>query len=671
MNPLLAADAKPDFPSIRPEHVTPALDVLLADAEAALAAVTGGSVPADYHAVSKALDVPLERLRRAWTLVSHLQAVADTLEQRAAYTGNQPRVTAFYTRLGADERLYTIYKAIAANDRALNDEQRQALRHALRDFVLGGAELKGAARQRHAEIQERAATLSREFGEHVLDATDAYAWYATEAEMAGVPDDVRAVAREAAAADGRNDLYKLTLQEACLRPLLRYAEDRSVRERLYRAYATRASEAGPPELDNGPLMRELVALRNEEARLLGYRDYAALALVPKMARTPDRVLDFVRDAARRSRPHAERDLAALREFATRELGLQSLEAWDLPYASEKLSQSLYAFSSDEVKRYFRTPEVLTGLFGLIESLFGVTFRPDTAPVWHGDVRFLELFRGERYLGALYLDLYARPGKQSGAWLDDGIRRWLRPDTGQLQAPVGFLVCNFVPPADGRPSLLSHDDLITLFHEFGHALHHLLTRVDDLAVSGIAGVEWDAVELPSQFMENYCWEYDVLQRLSSHVDTGQRLPRDLYERMRAARNFQSGWTMLRSCEHGLFDLRLHHEPGAGDDIERLMASVRDEASVLPPPPWQRFANTFTHIFDGGYAAGYYGYAWAEVLSADAYEAFEEAGILDPETGRRFREQVLEVGGSRDAMASFVAFRGREPRLDAWLRHQGLN
>ncbi len=669
-NPLLSLDALPDFPAIRPEHVTPALDLLLAEAETALEHATSHGVPADYQALSLALDVPVERLKRAWGLVGHLQSVADSPVLRAAYSENLPRITAFFTRLSADERLYAKFKVVAADAAALNTEQRQALHHALRDFVLGGAELQGAARERFAAIQERCAALSQTFGEHVLDATDAYSYLANDAEMAGVPDDVKAMARQAAESAGHAGRYQLTLQDPCVRPVLRFADDRALRERLYAAHAQRASEWGRAELDNGPLMRELVALRHEEAALLGHADYAQLAMVPKMAKSPGQVLDFVRDLARRAKPVAERDLAELRQFAAAELGLPDLEAWDLAWASEKLSQARYAFSSDEVKRYFSAPKVLDGLFRLIESLFDVAIRPAPAPVWHPSVRYFDLDRGGERIGAFYVDLHARAAKQSGAWMSDVVQRWRRPDSGAVQLPIAYLVCNFAAPAGDQPAVLTHDELTTLFHEVGHGLHHLLTRVDDAAVSGIAGVEWDAVELPSQFMENFCWEWQVLERLSSHVDSGAPLPRELFDRMLAARNFQSGLSMLRHCELALFDMRLHHERGAGDDVEGLFASVRDEVALLRPPAFQRLANSFTHIFDGPYAAGYYGYAWAEVLSADAYEAFEEAGVFDPATGRRWREQVLEVGGSRDAMASFKAFRGREPRLDALLRHQGM-
>ena len=670
MNPLLATTEWPEFAAIRPEHVTPAIDALLADAEAALERAVGPEVPTDYDALSLALDVPVERLRVAWGQVCHLQAVVDTPELRAAHAANLPRIIDFTTRLGADARLYAKVKAIArdAKTAGLCSARRKVLDDALRDFVLGGAELQGAARERYAAIQDRSGTLSQQFGDHVLDATDAFALDVTEAELQGVPADVVQAARETAARAGVDGL-RLTLQAPCYGPVLQYADRRALRETLFRAWGTRASEFGPPERDNAPLMRDLLKLRQEEARLLGQPTYADLALVPKMAGSPAEVLRFVRDLAGRARPHAERELAELREFAARELGITELMPWDRAFAAEKLKQSRYAFSSQEVKRYFTEPRVLQGLFELIETLFGLAIRMDSAPMWHDSVRFYRIWRGEEAVAAFYLDLHARAGKQSGAWMDEVRTRWRRPE-GALQLPVAHLVCNFAPPVGGQPALLTHDDVITLFHEFGHGLHHMLTRVDELAVSGIAGVEHDAVELPSQFMENFCWEWAVLQRLTAHVDSGDPLPRALYERMVSARHFHSGLRLLRQCNFALFDMRVHVEADAAERVQSVATEVEREILLLQPPPDHRYPNSFTHVFDGGYAAGYYGYAWAEVLSADVYGAFEEAGIFDPATGQRFREQILEVGGSRPALESFRAFRGRDPQPDTMLRHQGL-
>ena len=670
MNPLLQTTELPDFAAIRPEHVGPALDVLLAAVDAALERAVGPDVAPDYDALAAVLDPAVERLRSAWAHVSHLQAVADTPELRAAHAENQPRVIDCMTRLGADARLFGKYKAVAASPGAarLTAAQRKALADALRDFILGGAELQGAARERHAAIQDRAGALSQQFGDHVLDATDAFSLRVTEAELDGVPDDVRQAARVAAEAAG-HDGWLLTLQAPCYLPVMQFARHRPLRETMFRAYSTRASEFGPPGRDNAPLMRDLLELRHEEGALLGHATYAHLSLVPKMARSPDEVLTFVRDLARRARPFADNELAEMREFAARELGLPDLQAWDRLYVAEQLKQARYAFSSQEVRRYFTEPRVLLGLFQLVETLFGVAIREDIAPVWHDSVRFYRIWRGNEPVAAFYLDPYARAGKRSGAWMDECRARWRRPD-GALQLPVAQLVCNFAPPVGDKPALLSHDDVITLFHEFGHGLHHMLTQVDELAVSGISGVEGDAVELPSQFMENFCWEWEVLQRLTSHVDDGEPLPRALFDRMVAARHFQSGLQLLRQCEFALFDMRLHSEPGAAGRVQQVADEVNAEIAPMPQPPFLRFANSFTHLFSGGYAAGYYGYAWAEVLSADAYSAFEEAGVFDPATGERFRRDILEVGGSRTALESFRAFRGREPQLDALLRHQGL-
>ncbi|HEX7385186.1 MAG TPA: M3 family metallopeptidase [Burkholderiaceae bacterium] len=676
-NPLLDTADLPRFDAIRPEHVGPAIDTLLADADAALERVTDPAFPADYEALARVLSVATERLGRAWGAVSHLNAVADTPELRAAYNDALPRVTAFYTRQGGDARLYAKVKEIAANAdaAALSPARRRVLSNWLRDFVLSGAELQGEAKRRYAAIQERLAELSQSYSEHVLDATDAFAWYASAQELAGVPDDVVQAARAAAAREGR-DGHKLTLHFPSYFPVMQFARDRALRERLYTAYVTRASELGPPGLDNGAVMREIVELRHEEARLLGYRTFADESLVPKMADTPQQVFEFLRDLARRARPHAERDLDELSRFAKAELGLAELHAWDLPYASEKLKEARYAFSSQAVKEYFTEPRVLEGLFRIAETLFEVSIREDRAPVWDPSVRFYRIERraagdaAPRLVGQFYLDLYARPGKRPGAWMDDVRSRWLRPDERALQTPVAHLVCNFAAPVDGRPALLTHGDVTTLFHEFGHGLHHLLTQVDELRVSGIAGVEWDAVELPSQFMENFCWEWDVVRRLTAHVDSGEALPRELFERMLAAKNFQAGLATLRQVEFALFDMRLHAEPGSEADIQALIDGVRREVAVVDAPRFNRFQHGFSHIFAGGYAAGYYSYKWAEVLAADAWSAFEETGVLDPETGRRYREAVLEAGGSRPAIESFKAFRGREPSIEALLRRQGL-
>ena len=673
-NPLLDFTDLPLFDRIRAEHVAPAVDALLAECEQALATAVAPDFPADWQALAATLDTATEKLGRAWGAVSHLNGVADTPELRAAYNEALPRVTEFWTRLGSDERLYAKYKAIDASK--LNPAQRQAHQNAIRNFVLGGAELSGLAKERYAQIQERQAEVGQKFSENTLDATDAYAEYVDPAELAGVPDDVLQATRAAAQAEGREG-HKLTLKMPCYLPVMQFAHSSALRQRLYRAYVTRASDQAPEasrQFDNSALIAQILTLRLEEAQLLGFRNFGEVSLVPKMADSPDQVVAFLRELAAKARPYAEKDVADMRAFARSDLGLQDPQSWDWPYIGEKLKEARYAFSEQEVKPYFTAPKVLAGLFKIVETLFEVAIRPDQAPVWHPGVSFYRIEREGRLVGQFYLDPAARSGKRGGAWMDDVRARWRRPDTGSLQTPVAHLVCNFGEGVDGKPALLTHDDVTTLFHEFGHGLHHLLTQVDERDVSGISGVEWDAVELPSQFMENFCWEWTVLRHMTAHVDTGEPLPRTLFDKMLAARNFQSGLQTLRQIEFSLFDMLLHTEHDPVQDFMPLLADVRQEVAVLQPPAFSRTAHTFSHIFAGGYAAGYYSYKWAEVLSADAYAAFEET--LDPqghpstETGRRYRQAILEVGGSRPAIESFKAFRGREPTLDALLRHQGM-
>ncbi len=709
-NPLLQFADLPLFDQIVPDHVAPAMDALLAESSAALETVTAADFPADWVAIARVLDVSTDRLGRAWGNVSHLNSVADTPALRAAYNEALPRVTEFWTNLGADERLYAKYKAI--DPASLNAEQRQAHKNAVRNFVLSGAELTGEAKTRFAAIQERQAALSQKFSENALDATDAYAYYATAEELDGVPADVVHTARAAAvaaAAQGKGEalrdgqaLHKLTLKMPCYLPVMQFAHSATLRETLYRAYATRASDQAPAnaaQFDNTALIAEILQLRQEEAQLLGYASFGHVSVATKMASSPQQVTEFLRELAAKARPYAEKDLADLRAFAATKTGnagnTPSLQPWDVPYLSEALKEARYAFSEQEVKQYFTAPKVLAGLFKIVETLFEVAIREDQAPVWNPGVKLYRIERvakagtagkvdigtdtdtdtGPQLVGQFYLDPAARAGKRGGAWMDDVRTRWLRPDTGALQTPVAHLVCNFADGVDGKPALLTHDDVITLFHECGHGLHHMLTQVNERDVSGIAGVEWDAVELPSQFMENFCWEWDVLKHMTAHVDTGEPLPRALFDKMLAAKNFQSGLQTLRQIEFSLFDMLLHteYDPALGD-IMPLLAAVRAEVSVMSPPAWSRTAHTFSHIFSGGYAAGYYSYKWAEVLSADAYAAFEETALPDgranPDTGRRYREAILEAGGSRPAMESFKAFRGREPTLDALLRHQGM-
>ena len=674
-NPLIDFTDLPLFDAVKPDHVDDAVNALLAQAEAALAQVTQDTFPAEWTAIAQVLDVATERLGRAWGAVSHLNSVADSPELRAAYNAALPKVTEFWTRLGADERLYAKYKAIRTED--LDPAQRKAHANAMRNFVLGGADLTGAAKERFAYIQERQAEVGQKFSENTLDATDSYALFVEADELEGVPDDVKQAARAAAEKDGHPG-YKLTLKMPCYLPVMQFARSSALREKLYRAYVTRASDQAVGDAqryDNTALIQEILALRQEEAQLLGYANFAEVSLVPKMAESPAKVIHFLRDLAVRARPFALQDVADLKAFAADHLGLNDPQAWDWPYIGEKLKEARYSFSEQEVKQYFTAPKVLAGLFKIIETLFEVSIRPDTAPVWHPAVQFYRIERQGQLVGQFYLDQPARNGKRGGAWMDDVRARWLRPDTDQLQTPVAHLVCNFAEGVDGQPALLTHDDVTTLFHEFGHGLHHMLTQVDERDVSGISGVEWDAVELPSQFMENFCWEWEVLRHMTSHVDTGEPLPRDLFDKMVAAKNYQSGLQTLRQIEFALFDMLLHSAHDPAQDFKPLLQAVRDEVAVLKSPDFNRSAHTFSHIFAGGYAAGYYSYKWAEVLSADAYAAFEETlqpdGSHDIETGRRYRQAILEAGGSRSALDSFKAFRGREPSLDALLRHQGMS
>lgn len=675
LNPLLQQGGLPLFDQIKPEHVKPAVDVLLNLASQALETVTAPAFPAEWHAIAKTLDVTTERLSAAWGAVSHLNSVADSPELRAAYNESLPAVTEFWTRLGADERLYAKYKQINVN--TLDTAQKQALRNALRNFVLGGAELQGESKVRYAAIQERLAELSQKFSENALDATDKFSLYATEEELEGVPEDVKTTAREAAEKEGQEG-YKLTLKMPCYLPVMQFAKRSDLRQKLYKAYVTRASDQSDSAfaaLDNSQNIQEILQLRQEESKLLGYQNYAEVSVATKMADSPNKVIGFLRDLAQRAKPFALQDLEDMRQFAAKELNLNDPQAWDWPYIGEKLKEARYSFSEQEVKQYFTAPKVLQGLFKIIETLFDVTIRLDQAPVWHPAVAFYRIERQGQLVGQFYLDPPARSGKRGGAWMDDVRARWLRPDSQQLQTPVAHLVCNFADSVDGKPPLLTHDDVITLFHEFGHGLHHMLTKVNERDVSGISGVEWDAVELPSQFMENFCWEWSVLRHMTSHVQTGEALPQALFDKMVAAKNFQSGLQTLRQIEFGLLDMLLHSEHNPNDDFMPVLNQVRAEVAVIQPPSFNRMAHTFSHIFAGGYAAGYYSYKWAEVLSADAYAAFEETALSDgspnPDTGRRYLEAILEAGGSRPALASFVAFRGREPSLNALLRHQGMD
>jgi oligopeptidase A len=674
MNPLLDFSGLPRFNEVRPEHVAPAIDELLAAARAAVEAAL--RAPATWEAFVAPLEDANERLSRAWGQVAHLHAVMDNPPLREAYNAALPRISQYWTELGQNQALFQKYRQLhaAPGFASLPAARRRIVENALRDFRLGGADLPLEKKQRYAEIQEELAKLSAKFSENVLDATNAFSIVVDGKRTAGIPEDVLHAAREAAEKDGKAG-WKFTLHAPSYMPVMQYAHDRALRETLYRESATRASEFGRPEWDNTSLIARIVQLRGELARLLGYRNFAQVSLEPKMAETPEQVLAFLDDLARHARPFAEKDAAELRGFAASRLDIPDLQAWDVAYASEKLRAERYSFSDQEVKQYFPEDAVLAGLFRVAESLYQVRILPAQAPAWHEDVRFFEIRdpAGAR-LGQFYMDLYARDTKRGGAWMDDAITR--RRKGPEIQTPVAHLNCNFSrplsSPSGGKPALFTHDEVLTLFHEFGHGLHHLLTRVEDLGVSGINGVEWDAVELPSQFMENFAWEWDVLRHMTRHIDTGAPLPRPLYDKMLAAKNFHSGLAMLRQIEFAVFDMRLHSDfdPAAGRSALELLEEVRGRVAVLRPPAYNRFPNNFSHIFAGGYAAGYYSYKWAEVLSADAYGYFEEHGILDPKIGGRFRDEILAVGGSRPAAESFRAFRGREPRVEALLRHSGM-
>ena len=670
-NPLLDFSGLPRFDEIRPEHVTPAIDALLAEAEAAVKAAETVA-PVSWESFLTPLDDATERLYRAWGQVSHLQSVVNTPELREAYNANLPRLSRFGSAMAQNPALYAQYKALAAAPEAgsYDEARRKVLDNALRDFRLGGAELDEADKARFAQLREELSGLQAKFSQNVLDATDAFALYVDdEDELSGLPADVVAAARAAAQKDERGG-YKLTLQMPCYLPVQTYADNRALREKLYHANAVRASEFGDAALDNGGNIDRILAVRTELAALLGFANYGEYSIATKMASDAPQVLGFLRDLATRAKPYAQRDRAELDAFARDELGLDDLQAWDLSYAGEKLKQARYSYSEQEVKQYFTEPKVLAGLFGVIERLYGLKVQPDSAPVWHEDVRFYRLVDGDGALvGQFYMDLYAREGKRGGAWMDDCRNR--RVTAGGVQTPLVYLVCNFGRGGDGRPSTFSHDEVTTIFHEMGHGLHQLLTRIGELAVAGINGVEWDAVELPSQFMENFCWEWEQVEVMTAHVSTGQPLPRPLFDKMLAARNYQSGMFTVRQLEFGLFDMLIHsqYQPGQ-ESVLQVLQRVREEVAVNFPPAWNRFPNQFSHIFAGGYAAGYYSYKWAEVLSADAYAAFEEAPDKLAETGARFRTEVLSRGGSRSAAENFRAFRGRDPQIDALLRHSGM-
>ncbi len=671
-NPLLSITDLIDFPAIKPEHVVPGMKALIEEAQAALTEVTKDTTPATWDDVIAPLERKTLALSRAWGAVSHLMSVCDEPNLRKAYNEALPIVTQFWIGL-SQSTLSQKYKAIKESEgfKSLSPVRQRIINEELIDFKLAGAFLPDEQKAQLKTVKESLAQESQKFSENLLDATNAYSLLVEdEKELAGIPADDIASFKETAEANNQKG-YRITLQVPHYLAVLQYAQNRKLRETLYHAYVTRASEFDfDGKFNNNDVMRRIVALREKEAKILGYRNYGEVSLATKMAQSPDQVITFLRDLAQKSLPQAKTDMAEVKTFAKEKLGIDDPQSWDLPYASEKLREARYAYSDQEVKQYFTLPAVFKGLFGLVQTLFNIRIVKDTAPVWHPDVQFfrIENDKGEK-IAQFYMDLYARPNKRGGAWMDnDRTRNRLY---GALQTPVAYLVCNFAKPVGDKPALLTHDDVLTLFHEFGHGLHHMLSRIEEPAASGINGVEWDAVECPSQFMENFAWDWSVLENLTSHVKTAEKLPRALYDKMLAAKNFQSAMAMVRQLEFGLFDMLLHTSfDSSKDDILTLLNEVRKEVAVTVQPDYNRFANSFSHIFAGGYAAGYYSYKWAEVLSSDAFSLFEETGILNPETGKKWLNEVLAVGSSRPAMDSFIAFRGRAPRIDALLRHSGI-
>lgn len=673
-NPLLEQTGLPAFSSIQPEHVEPAIDHLLAENRRCVAELLDAVKQPSWLNLVEPIEEWEDRLGRVWSPVSHMNAVVNGEDLRAAYNACLPKLSDYGTEMGQNEGLFAAYKAVAAEKEELDDAQRKVLDNALRDFHLSGVDLPPAEKARFKQISQDLSTLTSSYSENVLDATNAWSkCVADAAALAGLPQSAVDLARQTAEQRGEEG-WLLTLDFPSYFPVMTYADDASLRRELYEAYQTRASDQGPNagEFDNSENMERILALRHEQARLLGFANYAERSLARKMARSAEEVLQFLHDLAARSKPQAESELEELKAFASAQYGIAELDPWEIAYYSEKLRQQRYSITQEEVKPYFPATRVVPGMFEVVGKLYGVSFQEvEGIDSWHPDVKFYEIRDHDgRLRGQFYFDLYARQNKRGGAWMDTCQSRMKTNNVEQI--PVAYMVCNFTPPVGDKPALLTHDEVETLFHEFGHGLHHMLTRVDYVSVSGINGVAWDAVELPSQFMENFCWQREALDLFAAHYESGERIPDELYRRMLAAKNFQSGMMMVRQLEFSLFDFRIHgeYDPARGARIYEILNEVRDEVAVIVPPAWGRFAHAFSHIFAGGYAAGYYSYKWAEVLSADAFALFEEKGVFDQATGQSFLHNVLEKGGSRDAMELFVAFRGREPQIDALLRHTGI-
>ncbi len=675
-NPLLTMEGLPPFSRIEPHHIEPAIDTVLKESREAVARLLASGGPYTWENLVEPLERLEERLGRIWAPVSHMNSVVNSEALRQAYNACLPKLSDYATEMGQNEALFEAFRQIAEGPeyQRLDTAQRRIIDNALRDFRLSGIDLPPEKRARYKEIMQALSALTSKFEENVLDATNGWHIQITdEARLAGLPETARAMARQIAEREGLEG-WVFNLEFPSYLPVMTYADDRELRRELYTAYVTRASDEGPNagRWDNTPVMEEILALRHELARLLGFANYAERSLATKMAASTDQVLAFLEDLAARALPMARKELEEVRTFARELGGPDELEAWDVPYYSEKLRQHRYAITQEELKPYFPEQRVLEGMFTVVERLYGMTIEEvEGVDVWHEDVRFFEIrdHKGE-LRGQFYLDLYARPHKRGGAWMDDCIPR-MRTEEG-VQVPVAFLTCNFSAPIGDDPALFTHDEVLTLFHEFGHGLHHMLTRIDYPSVAGISGVAWDAVELPSQFMENWCWQREAIDLISGHYRSGEPLPQAMFEKMVAAKNFQSAMQMVRQIEFSLFDFRLHleYDPARGANVYPLLEEVRKQVAVMDPPSFNRFPHSFSHIFAGGYAAGYYSYKWAEVLSADAFAQFEENGIFDRETGQRFLATILEQGGSRDPMELFVEFRGREPTIDALLRHSGL-
>ena len=675
-NPLLQDPVLPPFSAIRAEHVEPALSRLLDNCRQHLQQVLASNQPdaVTWDSLVQPLEEQDNILNKAWSPVSHLHSVLNSDDLRQAYTTSLAKLTAYSTEVGQNRELFEAYQSLAQSEafEQLSRAQQQAVNNALRDFTLAGVALPDAQKQRFSEIKKRLSELSTQFSNNVMDATQG--WFkqlSQAADLAGLPEDMIALAAQAAEQKGKSG-YVVTLDIPSYLAVMTYADDRQLREEMYRAYVTRASDEGPTagQWDNRPVMEEILALRHEMALLLDFGNYAERSLATKMAEDCDQVDAFLVDLASRSRPIAEKELAEVQDFAQR-LGFeQELQAWDLPYYSEKLKQQTYAISQEELRPYFPVNKVVSGLFDIVQRLFAIEVEESQADTWHEDVRYFEIKREGDVIASFYLDLYARENKRGGAWMD--VCRDRCRVQNQQQLPVAYLVCNFTPAVADKPALLSHDEVVTLFHEFGHGLHHMLTQINVAAVSGISGVAWDAVELPSQFLENWCWEREALALISGHYQTGELLPEEKLNNLLAAKNFQSALQMLRQIEFALFDFRLHrnYRPETFTSVQAEIDAVRQEVSVVIPPAFNRFQNGFSHIFAGGYAAGYYSYKWAEVLSSDAFSKFEERGIFNEKTGAEFLQCILEQGGSREAMELFESFRGRKPNVDALLRHSGI-